>query len=160
MHQQLPVTMLSGDAESSVVATAQKLKIDHWCSRLSPEEKVAEIEHIENNGQHTLMIGDGLNDTPSLAAAHSSMALSSATSASQSAADVILIGDRLAPALTALKIATKARRLIKQNLVFSLIYNIIALPIALLSGLTPIIATILMSSSSLIVMINTLRLGR
>lgn len=160
MSKNLPVTMLSGDTEVSVSGAAKKLGILNWHSSLSPESKVAEIESIERSGLHTLMIGDGLNDTPSLAAAHSSMALSSATSASQSAADIILVGDRLAPAIIALEVAQKARRLIKQNLSFSLIYNIIALPIALLGGLTPMIAAILMSSSSLIVMINALRLGR
>ena len=159
-NKNLPVTMLSGDDEASVSVTAKKLGMLNWHSKLTPENKVAEIEAIERNGVHTLMIGDGLNDTPSLAAAHSSMALSSATSASQSAADIILVGDRLTPALTALEVAKKARRLIKQNLVFSLVYNIIALPIALMGGLTPMIAAILMSSSSLIVMLNALRLGR
>ncbi|MEH6361053.1 MAG: copper-translocating P-type ATPase, partial [Amylibacter sp.] len=160
MNKNLPVTMLSGDTEVSVSATAKKLGILNWHSRLSPERKVAEIESIERSGIHTLMIGDGLNDTPSLAAAHSSMALSSATSVSQSAADIILIGDKLKPVLIAIEVAKKARRLIKQNLVFSLVYNIIALPIALMGGLTPMIAAILMSSSSLIVMINAMRLGR
>lgn len=159
-NKNLPVTMLSGDGETSVSVTAKKLGILNWNSKLTPEDKVAEIEAIERNGVHTLMIGDGLNDTPSLAAAHSSMALASATSASQSAADIILVGDRLTPALIALDVAKKARKLIKQNLAFSLVYNIIALPIALFGGLTPMIAAILMSSSSLIVMLNALRLDR
>lgn len=158
--QGFPITLLSGDSKTSVALAAKELGISNWHAKLSPEDKIASITDIENNGQRTLMIGDGLNDTPSLAAAHSSMALSSAASATQSAADIILVGDRLVPALTALTLAKKARKLIKQNLTFSLIYNLIALPIALLGGLTPMIAAILMSTSSLIVMINALRLGK
>ncbi len=158
--QGYPITLLSGDTKVSVALTAKELGISDWHANQSPEDKISAIREIESRGRHTLMIGDGLNDTPSLAAAHSSMALSSAASATQSAADIILVGDRLLPALEALAIAKKARKLIKQNLTFSLVYNVIALPIALFGGLTPMIAAILMSSSSLIVMLNALRLGK
>ena len=105
------------------------------------------------------MFGDGLNDTAALAGAHVSIAPASAAGAAQVAADVILLGNDLRSLLGVIDIARKSRRLIAENLVFAAAYNVVSLPLALAGMLTPFVAAVLMSSSSILVMLNAMRLG-
>lgn len=127
---------------------------------MQPEAKLRLVQQHAEAGTRLLMIGDGLNDAPSLAAAHVSMSPSSAIAAAQTAGDIILIDDRLTPVITAITIAKKTRRLIRENLILATLYNVVTLPIALAGGLTPLIDAILMSSSSVLVMLNAIRIGR
>jgi len=158
--QDLAISLISGDRERTVADLARRLGIGDWQAAMQPETKLRHIQQQAAAGDRLLMIGDGLNDAPSLAAAHVSMSPSSAIAAAQTAADIILVGDRLTPAITAIKIARQTRRLIRENLVLATIYNVVTLPIAFAGGLTPLIAAILMSSSSVLVMLNAMRIGR
>ena len=158
--QGLGVSLISGDHERAVADVANQLGIGTFQAAMQPETKLRCIQQRTEAGDRLLMIGDGLNDAPSLAAAHVSMSPSSAIAAAQTAADLILVGDRLTPAITAIATARKTRKLIRENLILATIYNVVTLPIALAGGLTPLIAAILMSSSSVLVMLNAIRIGR
>jgi len=158
--QSLSVSVISGDHERAVADLAEQLGIGDWHAAMQPEAKLRHVQQRSAAGDRLLMVGDGLNDAPSLAAAHVSMSPSSAIAVTQTAADIILVGDRLTPAVTAISIARKARQLIRENLILATLYNVITLPIALAGGLTPLIAAILMSSSSVLVMLNAMRIGR
>ncbi len=154
----LPLTLLSGDAPAAVKLFADKYGIRDWKAAAHPEEKLTHLHSMTGDGQKPLMFGDGINDAPALSVAHVSVSLASATEVAQVAADVVLT--RPAPDLlpAAIKTAREARNLILQNLWFSAAYNVIAVPLALAGLLSPILAAILMSSSSIIVIANGLRL--
>jgi Cu2+-exporting ATPase len=106
------------------------------------------------------MVGDGLNDAPALAFAHVSMSPSSAADLTQNVADVVFLGDRLEPVCAALAAGTAAGRLMRQNLALAAIYNVFAVPLAILGFVTPIVAALSMSGSSLLVTLNALRAAR
>ena len=154
----LNVVVLSGDKSEIVHDLASRLGIDNFKSQLTPESKLAFIKQKQNEGDVVLMLGDGLNDAPALSLADVSIAPATATDISQSSADLILIKSDLLPIIAALDTSKKACTLIKQNLIFAAIYNIVTVPIALAGGLTPLIAAVLMSSSSILVMLNAQRL--
>ncbi len=154
----LKVTLLSGDRPSSVASVAQALGVDHFIAEASPADKIEIIKNLETSGHRVLMIGDGINDAPALAAAHASMAPASASDIGRSAADIIFLGDRLAPTAFAWHTARRAQRLIRQNFCLALVYNMIAIPVAMAGFASPLIAAVAMSTSSVIVTLNALRL--
>ena len=155
----LQVCVLSGDRAPAVEAAANAAGIDDWHAGLSPADKVARLQGFAAQGHRVMMVGDGLNDAPALAAAHVSLSPSSAADVSQTTADVIFQGDRLGPVVEALDVAKRADRLIKQNFALSFAYNALTIPMALAGMVTPLIAAVAMSTSSLVVISNSLRLG-
>ena len=120
-------------------------------------DKIARIDELKRLGHGILMVGDGLNDAPALAAANASMSPVTATHMSQAVADAVFLGERLAPVEAVVAASRKARRLMRQNLWLAVIYNAPAVPIAIAGMVTPLIAAAAMSGSSLLVMLNALR---
>ena len=149
--------ILSGDRDDAVEPVARALNIRCWQGDLKPAGKIAVIESLKASGRRVLMVGDGLNDAPSLAAAHVSMSPISAADVTQAQADAVFLGDRLGPVLDAVVISRRARRLMTENLWLAAIYNAIAVPIAIAGAVTPLIAALAMSGSSLLVTLNALR---
>ncbi len=154
----LPVTLLSGDAEAPVAALAATLGISDWRSEVLPAEKAATVGAMAAAGRRVLMVGDGLNDTVALASAHVSVSPAQALDAARAASDIVLLGRDLSPLPEMLRIGRQARRRIKQNFAISLAYNLIAVPVALVGLATPLIAALAMSTSSLTVTLNALRM--
>ncbi len=152
------VRMLSGDRPAIVAALANRLGIEGR-GGLMPDDKLAEIADLEADEKHVLMVGDGLNDTPAMARAHVSMAPASAADIGRSAADFVFLRNDLMALPQALAIAREARELVRQNLFLALLYNAIALPIAVAGLVNPFIAAVAMSASSVVVVLNALRLG-
>lgn len=151
--------LLSGDGEAGVAPIARALAITA-VSAARPEEKLAFIQNMSATGDRVLMVGDGLNDGPALAAAHVSMAPSSASDVGQQAADLLFMGDSLLSVPRAVMAARRTMRVVKQNMALAIGYNIIAVPLAIAGLATPLIAAVAMSLSSLIVVGNSLRLIR
>ncbi len=159
-RQGFEVALLSGDRPAAVEAVARELGIERWQAACRPDDKVARLHDLEQQGRRVLMVGDGLNDAPALAAALVSVSPSSAADISQTAADAVFQGEALAPVLELLRVARRAERLVKQNFALSFGYNGLAVPLAVLGYVTPLIAAICMSASSILVVGNALRLAR
>ncbi len=151
--------MLSGDRDAPARLIASAAGIEHWHAGLTPTEKIARLTELENGGVKTAMVGDGLNDAPALAAAHASLSPGSAADASQAAADFVFLGDSLAPVVSAYDMSKKARRRVLENFSFAVLYNACAIPLAVIGFVTPLIAALAMSGSSIIVTLNALRLA-
>ena len=154
------IELLSGDRSGPVAAIAAELGIDSWQAELKPQDKIARLEALKAEGRHVAMIGDGINDAPALAAANVSVSLASAAEISQAASDFVLQGDRLEAVLVALDVSRGARRRVLENFGLAIAYNMIAVPIAVAGLVTPLIAAIAMSGSSILVTLNALRLSR
>ncbi len=152
------ISLLSGDRAVTVARLAETLGIRDWKAQLSPADKANEIARRAENGKCDLMVGDGINDAPALAAAYASMSPASAAEISQNVADIVFQGDRLSAVIEAIDVARKSDRLVRQNFTLSFAYNLITIPLAVSGMVTPLIAAIAMSSSSLIVIANALRL--
>jgi P-type Cu2+ transporter len=151
------ILILSGDRPSAVACVAAALGIAEWQAQLTPQDKIACIDDLKKSGCRVLMVGDGINDAPALAAADVSLSPVTAAHISQAAADALFMGARLAAVTAALAIGVKARRLMVQNLWFSAGYNLAAVPLAAAGLLTPLIAALAMSGSSIVVTLNALR---
>ncbi len=156
----LDLHILSGDRNASVRPIAEALGVPQWRGELKPAEKIAIIHWLKTQGRRILMVGDGLNDAPSLAAAHVSLSPIGAAELTQAQADAVFLGDKLAPVLESIVIARRARGLMNENLWFAAIYNAIAVPVAIAGAVTPLIAALAMSGSSLTVTLNALRAHR
>lgn len=154
----LKTEMLSGDKPGPAARIAAAAGIENWRAGLSPADKIARLEELKSSGFKTAMIGDGLNDAPALAAAYASMSPGTAADASQAAADFVYQGDRLGALVAAYDIAKQARRRVIENFGFAALYNLCAIPLAVFGFVTPLIAAIAMSGSSVIVTLNALRL--
>ncbi len=153
----LAVQMLSGDREIPAKAAAAQAGIDAISFGLTPQEKIRRVEALVAEGKQVLMIGDGLNDAPALAAANVSISPASAADASQAAADMVLQSAALVPVLAAIDLSKAARGRILQNFLLAAGYNVLAVPLAVFGMVTPMIAAIAMSASSIVVTLNALR---
>jgi len=153
----LNLHILSGDRNDAVRPVAETLGIAKWRGELKPAEKIAQIDRLKAQGRRILMVGDGLNDAPALACAHVSLSPIAAADATQAHADAVFLGERLAPVLDAIVVARRARALMRENLWLAVLYNAIAVPVAVAGAVTPLIAALAMSGSSLMVTLNALR---
>lgn len=151
--------LLSGDHSGQVARIAETLGIEQYEGRLSPEDKLDRIQALEAKGHKVMMVGDGLNDLPGLAGARLSVAMAGSSDIARLRADAVVLGERLAPLLEALRVAPLTRRIIRQNLTVSLLYNAAILPLAMAGLVIPWIAAAGMSASSVVVVMNALRLG-
>jgi P-type Cu2+ transporter len=150
--------ILSGDQQGSVVTAAAATGIAHWMATQKPNDKIRELERLSQIGKKVLMVGDGLNDAPALAAGHASLSPSTAADISQVAADAIFQGERLGAVIELLEVAKLAKRRSLQNFAIAIGYNLVFVPLAMLGYVTPLIAAIAMSGSSLAVTLNALRM--
>ncbi len=152
------VEILSGDREKAVKKAAELLSIKKWTASANPKDKISYLDALSNQKYKVLMVGDGLNDAPALASAFVSASPATASDISQTTADFIFQGNKLKPIVEAITIARKARELIFQNFGLAIVYNIIAVPLAMSGYVTPLIASVAMSASSIVVTLNALRL--
>lgn len=155
----ITVTLLSGDQTNVVATVAEQLNINHWQAQASPDDKLEFIRQQQQQGERVLMVGDGINDVPVLAGADISLAMGTASDLAKTSADAVLLSNDLSRLLDAWQLARKTRSVIRQNLAWSLLYNLSALPLAAAGLIAPWMAAIGMALSSLIVVGNALRLG-
>lgn len=153
------VILLSGDRAPVVQAVADRLGISEWRACVSPQDKCAALAGLADAGHKVLMVGDGLNDAPALAAAYVSLSPATAADLSQNAADAVFQGTSLDAVTNLLSVAKRADRLVRENIAVAIAYNCAAVPLAMSGHVTPLVAAIAMSSSSLIVVGNALRLA-
>jgi Cu2+-exporting ATPase len=151
------VRILSGDRYAPVASIAAALGVTTWVAEVKPGEKVKALQALAAEGRRVAMVGDGLNDAPALAAAHVSLSPISAIDLARAEADIVFLGERLDPVVQAVDIARKARHLMNANLWFAVVYNLFAVPLAILGLVTPLVAALAMSGSSVIVTLNALR---
>jgi Cu2+-exporting ATPase len=153
----LAIEIVSGDRLDAVAPVAARLGIDAFRAGATPAQKISRIAELKAQGHRVLMVGDGLNDAPSLAAADVSLSPVTAVHLSQATADAVFLGERLAPITAALAIAARARRVMRANLWLAAGYNFVAVPLAILGFASPLVAALAMSGSSLLVTANALR---
>jgi Cu2+-exporting ATPase len=151
-------TLVSGDRLAAVTPVAHMLGITA-IAEARPTDKQALVERLGEGGARVLMAGDGLNDGPALAAAHVSIAPSSASDVGQQAADMVFTGDSLMAIPRAVRAARATQAVVRQNFALAIGYNVLAVPLAMAGLVTPLIAALAMSLSSLVVVANSLRLA-
>lgn len=156
----IAVELLSGDQSGSVAHLAKQLGIEKFTAGAKPGDKLAQLNMAQLGGDKVLMVGDGINDVPVLAGADVSVAMASASDLAKTRADTVLLNNQLTLLPKAIEIADRTHNIIKQNLLFSLTYNLIALPLAASGHVAPWVAAIGMTMSSLIVVLNALRLNK
>ncbi|MEO7565034.1 MAG: heavy metal translocating P-type ATPase [Aestuariivirga sp.] len=154
----IPATILSGDAAKSVSAVADLLGIEFFKGGLRPGDKLSYLQECVAHGHKVLMVGDGLNDAPALAAANVSIAPASASDTGRQAADFVFTRDNLDAVWNAYRLAKSAQRIVKENFGLAILYNVVAVPLAVSGALNPLIAAVAMSSSSILVVANSMRL--
>lgn len=154
----LGVLLASGDREAVVRNIAAQAGIEDVYAGQSPKQKFEILEGLQAQGHSVLMAGDGLNDAPVLAGANVSIAPGTAVDMAQNAADIVFMGDQLAPLYTVYSIARRTQSLVKQNFALAVLYNMIAIPLAVGGYVTPFVAALAMSGSSLLVIANSFRL--
>ena len=156
----LGTALVSGDNRVAVESVADQLDIADTHAECAPEDKLSIIEAAQAQGERVVMIGDGINDAPVLAGADTSIAPAHGALLAQTSADVIMLGESLAPLTTAIEMSRKTMRIVRQNLAWAIVYNALALPLAAAGYVPPWAAAVGMSASSLIVVLNALRLNR
>ena len=154
------IELLSGDREDVVTPMARKLGIENFQAGYQPQDKIARIQSLRDQGHKVLMVGDGINDAPALAAANVSLSPSSASDVSQAAADFVVQGGQLSRSVLLYRIAVASKNLILGNFGLAFVYNLIAIPLAMMGYVTPLVAALAMSASSLVVTANSMRLTR
>jgi Cu2+-exporting ATPase len=154
------ISLASGDSEEAVRRTASALGIENFRARCTPDDKLDYLRDYQRQGDTVVMVGDGINDAPVLAGADASVAMAEGALLAQTSADLIMLGHSLKPLLTALSTARQTMRIVRQNLAWAIVYNVTAVPLAALGYVPPWAAAIGMSASSLIVVLNALRLSR
>jgi P-type Cu2+ transporter len=154
------VSLCSGDHQQLVTNIAQQLGITTAHGGLLPPQKLAYVQALQQRGEIVAMIGDGVNDAPVLAAAQVSIAMGSGTQLAQASSDMVLLSERLQMIVMALQLARRTHQVIRQNLGWAILYNVVALPLAAIGWITPWMAGIGMSGSSLVVVFNALGLRR
>lgn len=159
IRRQMKVILLSGDRKDVVEEAAEELGLSRYKHSCKPQDKIEIIERMKANGDKILMVGDGINDAPALRAAYVSMSPSTAAEVSQNAADFIFQSQKLETVVRAYQISVSSRKLVFMNFALAAIYNIVAVPFAAAGLLTPLIAAIAMSLSSIVVTGNALRLN-
>jgi cation transport ATPase len=152
----LGVSLLTGDHAEAARRLAGKLGLTHVTSDVLPEGKCQVVARLAQQGG-VAMVGDGLNDAPALAAADVGIALARGVDLATLKADVVLVGDRLGAVTDLLALAVRTRRIVRENLFLALLYNIVAVPLAVMGWVTPLVAAVLMPASSLVVLLNTVR---
>jgi Cu2+-exporting ATPase len=150
----------SGDREAAVAPVARALAVDEWHAGLLPADKLRLVADFQRQGRTVIMVGDGINDAPVLAAADASIALDAGTALARASADAIALSRRLMTVVEATQIAARTRRIIRQNIAWAIAYNLMAVPLAASGILAPWMAALGMSLSSFIVVLNALRLHR
>jgi Cu2+-exporting ATPase len=153
------VILMTGDNKQSAELVSQALGIDHVYAALKPEDKLARVNELQDSGAIIAMVGDGINDAPVLAGAQVSIAMGSGTELARASADLIFMNEEFQNLLMAFKISDKAAKIIRQNIIWAITYNILALPAAIMGYIPPWLAAIGMSLSSLLVVTNALRIN-
>jgi len=149
--------ILSGDQKGPVQTLADELGVGEWIAAAKPHEKLAYLDGLKSQGRTVLMVGDGLNDAPSLAAASVSLSPATGAHVTQAAADAVFTGDRLAAIRDTLLLCKRGQHIMRDNFLLALVYNLIAVPLAVGGLVTPLIAAAAMSGSSILVTVNALR---
>ena len=152
------IKLISGDAPGAVRELAERLGITDWTAGALPAEKAQTVASLTAQGRRVLMVGDGLNDTAALASAHVSISPASALDAARVASDIVLLGQDMSPIADAVRIAGQSTKRIRENFGISALYNVVAVPLALVGLATPLAAALAMSLSSITVSLNALRL--
>lgn len=156
----LAVHLLSGDREAAVNRVAQAVGIETAVARASPQAKLAYVNALTKAGASVLMVGDGINDAPALAAGFTSMAPASASDIGRTAAETVWMGESASAVATAIAVGRRCQRIAKENFALAVAYNVLAVPLAMAGLVSPLVAAVAMSSSSVIVIANALRAGR
>lgn len=159
-QQGIHLVLLSGDRQAAVENMARRLELDVCQAERTPQQKLESLVNLQRQGKTVLMIGDGINDAPVLAAAQVSIAIGSGSDIARASGDMVLLAETLRPVLHGMTLSRRCMAIIRQNLAWALIYNVIALPLALAGLITPWLAGLGMAGSSLLVVANALRLAR
>lgn len=152
--------ILSGDPSEQTEQVAQQLGIEIWCHAMNPEQKLSYVKSLQVTGAHVLMVGDGLNDAPVMSAADSSIAMAKASDLTRTTADAYLLSENLLDIPFVLKKSRQTQSVIKQNISWALAYNAVMIPFAAMGYIPPYLAAIGMSLSSIVVVVNSLKLKR
>lgn len=151
--------LLSGDQQATVERAAAACGVKDWEFGLNPAQKATRLETMRKSGRKVAMIGDGLNDAVALSAAHCSLSPSSASDISRNCADIVYQGNRMGPVMMAIRMARRSQRISLQNLAMACAYNVMAIPVAMAGLVTPLVAAVAMSTSSILVTLNALRVA-
>ncbi len=151
--------LLSGDREAAARQVGAQVGVDHVVAGASPEQKLAEVERLQSQGLRVAMVGDGLNDGPVLARADTSFALGHAAPLAQAQSDYVIQGGQVMDVVRTLRLARATMRIVRQNLLWAALYNAVAIPLALMGWMPPWLAGLGMAGSSLLVIVNALRLA-
>ncbi|MGB9081767.1 MAG: heavy metal translocating P-type ATPase metal-binding domain-containing protein [Desulfuromonadaceae bacterium] len=158
--ERINISLISGDHQGTVDRIAAEIGVSSAFGGMTPDQKLGRVTALQQSGRRVLMVGDGVNDAPALAAATVSCSLSGSSDIALENADVIITGDDISRIATAYRISRAAMKIIKQNLAWAFVYNIIGIPLATSGLLTPVYAAVAMTASSLLVSLNSLRLMR